>query len=207
MRCDDITEGGLPGYVGLVKRDEFRFKDLTIRIETWPDYRIGSIAWPSGMLLARALAEGFGGLPQIVGRHVAELGAGPGLPGLACGHLGAAGVALTDRVELVPLMERNIELNGLSSNCRAEPLDWPLAWESPLSAASRAASGAAPLDVVVAADVVYFEEQDPLIEALSALLVPEHTVLVLAYRQRTDADRAYPQRQDLADARRHEDRL
>lgn len=207
MRCDDITEGGPPGYVGLVKQDEYTFGDMKLIIESWPDYRIGSIAWPSAMLLARALAEGAEFLPAVKGMQVAELGAGPGLPALVCGRLGAAGVAITDRAELVPLIERNIELNDVGGNCRGEALDWVLAFESALGAAKRAAAGAEKFDVLLAADVVYFEEQEPLIEALSFLMVPEHTVLVLAYRERTDADRRYLNERilpSLLDAKRYD---
>eukprot|EP00411_Alexandrium_monilatum_P121325 CAMPEP_0175642130 /NCGR_PEP_ID=MMETSP0097-20121207/5108_1 /TAXON_ID=311494 /ORGANISM="Alexandrium monilatum, Strain CCMP3105" /LENGTH=247 /DNA_ID=CAMNT_0016947909 /DNA_START=1 /DNA_END=740 /DNA_ORIENTATION=+ len=188
MVCDDVAEGGLPSYVGMVQRDEVPLGGLTLQVETWPDYRIGSSYWPSGVLLAHALAAGAPGLPEVRGRHVAELGAGPGLPGLACGLLGAASVTLTDRAELVPLLERNLELNGLRDGCRAEALDWTWASRSPLAAAHRAGGA---LEVLLAADVVYFEEQDPLLDALLALMQPGLTVLVLAYRERTPMDRSY----------------
>jgi len=58
-----------------------------------------------------------------------------------------------------------------------------------LAASNRSSVG--PLDLVLAADVVYFEEQDPLIGALIALMKPGWTKLILAYRERTRADRAY----------------
>lgn len=45
-------------------------------------------------------------------------------------------------------------------------------------------------DFLLAADVIYFEEQDPLVNALQELLSPE-TLLLLAYRERTPADRQY----------------
>ncbi|CAJ1442356.1 unnamed protein product [Effrenium voratum] len=158
---------------------------FVLHIETWPNFRVGSSAWPSGFLLAQALAEGLAGLPSVGGRRVAELGAGPGLPGLAAAKLGATQVLLTDYDELVPLLQRNILHNGLS-NCHAEAFDWQLAAGSDL-----ATRDGVPLDIILAADVVYFEEQDPLVDALKELMVPEHTVLVLAYRERTPADRLY----------------
>ena len=43
------------------------------------------------------------------------MGAGPGLPGLVAALMGAK-VSLTDYEELVPLMQRNIELNGLTGD-------------------------------------------------------------------------------------------
>ncbi|CAE8706547.1 unnamed protein product, partial [Polarella glacialis] len=166
----------------------------TVILETWPNFRIGSCAWPSGFLLAKALSEGLEGLPVVKDQQVAELGAGPGLPGLVCGKLGAASVSLTDYAELVPLLRQNIKLNGLEGNCSALALDWPLAPQSSLAVARRPGG---PLDVVLAADVVYFEEQDPLVDALEALMAPRQTVLVLAYRERTSSDRFYLQERIL----------
>eukprot|EP00434_Breviolum_minutum_P009125 symbB.v1.2.008038.t1/scaffold490.1/size198488/9 len=103
---------------------EVELGKFILQIETWPTYRIGSSIWPSGFLLAKALAEG-----AVVFQHpwssmkVLELGAGPGLPGLAAAKMGAR-VTLTDYDELVPLMERNIGHNNLEDRARAAALDW-----------------------------------------------------------------------------------
>lgn len=191
MLTTDVTEGGLPNYVGLINQDEMSFGSVQLRMETWPNYRIGSSIWPSGALLGKALAEGLPGLPEVRGKHVAELGAGPGIPGLVSAKLGAASVTMTDLVELVPLMRKNIELNGLEGNCFADTLDWTMSSDSPLSVSNRGKAGEGPLDVVLGADIVYFEEQEPLMDAIDALMAPRHTILVLAYKERTGADRAY----------------
>eukprot|EP00928_Gymnodinium_smaydae_P082043 TRINITY_DN65476_c0_g1_i1.p1 TRINITY_DN65476_c0_g1~~TRINITY_DN65476_c0_g1_i1.p1 ORF type:complete len:265 (+),score=42.80 TRINITY_DN65476_c0_g1_i1:77-871(+) len=190
MLTEDRFEGGLPGYVGMVTREQMQFASVSLEIETWPDYRIGAMHWPSGRLLARALAEASDVLPPIAGRSVVELGAGPGLPGLVCAKLGASSVVLTDLIELVPLMDRNIELNSMEAVVRSETLDWLKASESPLAAKNRAAN-APPLDLLVAADVVYVEEQEPLMGAMLALMEPGHTELVLAYKNRNPGDREY----------------
>mmetsp|Transcript_20705 Transcript_20705/g.57827 ORF Transcript_20705/g.57827 Transcript_20705/m.57827 type:complete len:254 (+) Transcript_20705:96-857(+) len=158
---------------------------LSLRIELWPDLGIGGELWPAGRLLAWGFAEAWPGLPAVSGRRVAELGAGAGLPSLACGMLGASEVVLTDMAPVVGLMQRNIALNGLGASCRAEVLDWESPWSSP------AVGSSPPFDVVLAADVLYFEAQDPFVEALEALLTPGHTELVLAYRERTPADRSF----------------
>eukprot|EP00927_Polykrikos_kofoidii_P062408 TRINITY_DN57222_c0_g1_i1.p1 TRINITY_DN57222_c0_g1~~TRINITY_DN57222_c0_g1_i1.p1 ORF type:complete len:268 (+),score=34.16 TRINITY_DN57222_c0_g1_i1:73-876(+) len=191
MFVTDVTEGGLPQYVGMVDHEEMVFGPMKFSIETWPDYRIGSMHWPSGRLLARAFAEGAlpSVLPPVAGRHVVELGAGPGLPGLVACKLGAASVTLTDLVELVPLMNNNIRHNSVEAVCRADTLDWLGAGRSRLAAANRGALG--PLDIILAADVVYVEEQEPLMGALLALMAPGHTKLVLAYKNRNPGDRAY----------------
>ena len=44
--------------------------------------------------------------------------------------------------------------------------------------------------MLLAADVIYFEEQDPLVQALDELMSSE-TLLLLAYKERTVADRQY----------------
>lgn len=162
---------------------------ITLTLETWCNTLVGGVYWPSGMLLAKALAEGFVGLPNVRGQQILELGAGPGLPSLVCGLLGATAVHISDRGDLVPLIERNIELNHLSKNCHACDLDWLQASQSPLAFRNRKDAG--PLDIVIAADVVYFEEQEPLLGALLEVVAPNKTVLVLAYRERTCADRDY----------------
>eukprot|EP00929_Paragymnodinium_shiwhaense_P006785 TRINITY_DN110744_c0_g1_i1.p1 TRINITY_DN110744_c0_g1~~TRINITY_DN110744_c0_g1_i1.p1 ORF type:complete len:277 (-),score=54.84 TRINITY_DN110744_c0_g1_i1:8-838(-) len=192
MLVTNPFEGGLPQYVGLVERETMHFGPLVLEVETWPDYRIGSMHWPSGRLLARILAEGAlpDVMPPLAGRRIAELGAGPGLPSLVCGKLGAKSVTLTDLVELVPLMEKNIRLNALDASCSADTLDWLKADKSSLAAANcRDTDG--PLDIVLAADVVYVEEQEPLMGALLALMEPMHTWLVLAYLNRNPGDREY----------------
>lgn len=51
---------------------------------------------------------------RYIGARVVELGAGPGLAGLMLAKLGAR-VAITDIARVLPLIEENIRLNGLSS--------------------------------------------------------------------------------------------
>jgi hypothetical protein len=43
----ETDNGGLPGYCGLVEREE----KLGFVLETWPQYRIGGSLWPSGEIL------------------------------------------------------------------------------------------------------------------------------------------------------------
>ena len=84
MWTTDVTEGGLPGYIGCVEREEMNFGVVQLVVETWPEYRIGSSHWPSGRLLAKALSDPAVSdfFPVVAGRHIAELGAGSDWEGL-----------------------------------------------------------------------------------------------------------------------------
>jgi len=156
-----------------------------LRLCSTPGLFLGAQLWVSGGVLARSIACGC--FPAISGARCIELGAGLGAVGLAAAlHGGADSVVLTDKAEMLPLLERNINLNGLSSSCRAAELSW----------------GASPtnhlghFDVVLAADVVYPTKDPSVQEALkatiSALCPPgSTTVLLLAYCARTDDDRRF----------------
>jgi predicted nicotinamide N-methyase len=94
--------------------------------------------WPS----ARALARVVGGLPDLTGKRVLDLGCGLGAGGLAAAARGAD-VVLADRVpQAVTLAERNAALNGL--RVRGLVLDW----NTPPAELGQ-------FDGIVAADVFY----------------------------------------------------
>jgi len=158
----------------------------------------------------------------IFPRHLSylELGAGPGLPSLiAFSRLEPKKVRITDLPELVDLMKKNIELNfpdlrrkedgktikfiedaidlrDIDSEIWADSLDWG-------SCYVRKDQDEIPDDekfeIILGADIVYVEEQDPLIQALEAYLTRPETskdtsyqpVLILGYRERSFADREY----------------
>lgn len=57
--------------------------------------------------------------PKIRGKRCIELGAGMGLGGMAFAILGAD-VTLTDVAEVMPLLQRNYEMNLAPATCRGE---------------------------------------------------------------------------------------
>ncbi len=115
------------------------------------------------MVLAKYLEHthaGAGGVGVVAGKRVLETGAGTGLVGLACAALGAAEVVLTDLPYALGNLEANVRRNaaalagaGASSGVgvRVEEGDW---FQPPGDALG-------PLDLIVAADVVWLDELVP----------------------------------------------
>jgi predicted nicotinamide N-methyase len=109
-----------------------------------------------------------------------ELGAGGGLVGLAMARGCSVNmpIYITDQESMLPLMEENIKINGLS-NVKAVVLNWGR--PPPSSIPARPA-------VVLAADCVYFEPAFPLlISTLEQLLGPE-SVCYFCFKRRRRAD-------------------
>ncbi|KAJ1628927.1 putative methyltransferase-domain-containing protein [Pavlovales sp. CCMP2436] len=103
----------------------------------------GSRVWGAAHVLTSHMSDlaEAGGLR---GARVLELGAGPGMCGLAAAALGAASVALTDQKAMVSLLERNIKLNPeLGGAVTAAELNW-----------GGPHAGVAPYDVVLVSDCV-----------------------------------------------------
>lgn len=79
----------------------------------------GGVVWDSALVLAHYLATATDrGRIRLGAARVLELGAGTGCAGLAAAALGAAEVVLTDRPQLLPLLQHNIEVRTR--------LCWPL---------------------------------------------------------------------------------
>ncbi|KAL4896329.1 putative methyltransferase-domain-containing protein [Aspergillus ambiguus] len=153
----------------------------------------GGQLWPAGMVLARYLLRQR--RSDLVDKQIVELGAGGGLVGLAVAlgqrdaeshprtdetkDAGPSPIYITDQSPMLPLMETNIELNGLSSSVKASVLDWgePLPTAIPTHPS-----------IILAADCVYFEPAFPLlISTLKDLMGPE-SVCYFCYKKRRRAD-------------------
>lgn len=128
----------------------------------------GALLWDSSVVLASWLVRNRASLRRVIGcaGHEAfacvELGAGLGLVGLAAAATLGAPTTLTDRSEVMPLLERGIARNGLQAVARAAALEWGDA------AASRALGT---FGLVLASDCIYEESAQPaLCATLAALL-------------------------------------
>ena len=111
--------------------------------------------WPSGLALARLVAE-----RELAGARVLELGCGLGLPGLAAALAGADVLATDWAPDAIALLRRNAERNGI----RLEAAE--VSWTDPGPLVERA-----PWDLVLAADVLYERRNAaPLLDLLPRLV-------------------------------------
>jgi predicted nicotinamide N-methyase len=166
--------------------------------ERWNDQsnHTAFTVWDASLVLARYMEENPNQVVQ--GKNVLELGAGCGVAGLAAACCGAEHVSLTDRPEIVPHLQANVDANGalwtqdfknsttikssssLSSTrtptvvtCQA--LDW---FQPPLSSSSLAWSNGRNVDVILVSDCVWtLDLVEPLLNTLRVLTESTHTLL------------------------------
>jgi len=112
--------------------------------------------WPSGVALARYL-----GTRALRGCRVLEVGCGLAVPSFAAAAAGAEVLATDWAPEAIELVVRNAAANDLAVT--AAVFDWH----------SGRAPGAAPFDLVVAADVLYeARNAEPLLALLDGTVAP-----------------------------------
>ncbi|ORY93880.1 putative methyltransferase-domain-containing protein [Syncephalastrum racemosum] len=119
-----------------------------------------------------------------------ELGSGVGLIGIMLSKLGIENVVITDIEELVPIMERNVEANGLRVKSlsgrrknEAEETDTvvvePLLWGD--QAAIEHVKSAGEIDYIVACDCIYSEASaKELVVTMEALATENTTILCVS---------------------------
>ncbi|ETN47182.1 uncharacterized protein HMPREF1541_01373 [Cyphellophora europaea CBS 101466] len=152
---------------------------------------LGLKTWASSLLLSRQLPAlrkfVSGGRPRLL-----ELGAGTGLVGISVACLWQADVVLTDLPEIVPNLERNLELNddvlsGWGGSASARALDWSDDDDAPCRSSDKFPS-------IVAADPIYSPDHpEMLVRAISRWLdfAPSSRVIIeLPLRQHYVQERA-----------------
>ncbi|EIM88167.1 uncharacterized protein STEHIDRAFT_95156 [Stereum hirsutum FP-91666 SS1] len=173
-------------------------RPISIKLAVDASPGCGGIAWPAGEVLARHIARradpssdgaSFGSTKSpLANINVLELGSGTGLVGLVAALLGAKHVWITDQTPLLPIMQRNIELNGLQDRVTASELNWgePLPPSIPHP------------QLILAADCVYFEPAFPLLVQTLAYLIPatkleqgEDPEVLFCYKKRRKADKRF----------------
>lgn len=130
-------------------------------VET-PNSQLGTglNVWDGAVVLAKHLEARRA--HQLPGARVLELGAGPGVAGLAAAALGAS-VTLTDLPYVLPNLREAVALNThLRGPLAVAELDW---------FAPQAMAGGGGFDLVLGSDVVWVEELiPPLVNTLALLL-------------------------------------
>ncbi|KZT74572.1 hypothetical protein DAEQUDRAFT_761413 [Daedalea quercina L-15889] len=163
------------------------FDEITIELAVDASPGCGGVAWPAGEVLSRYIAR----RGSLEGSTVLELGSGTGLVGLVAGKLGAD-VWITDQAPLLPIMQRNVAMNGLSSGVQVAEFSWgsPLPRNIPLPS------------VILAADCVYFEPAFPLLVQTLVELIPrsdsscnragwEEPEVLFCYKKRRKGDKRF----------------
>ncbi|CZS92310.1 hypothetical protein WAI453_000193 [Rhynchosporium graminicola] len=142
----------------------------------------GGQLWPAGMVLSQQMLRYHKN--SLKDARILELGAGGGLVGLgvALGCELDNPLYITDQQNMVELMRKNIELNGLESRVKELVLNWgdPL----PEEVVSQKPN------LILAADCVYFEPAFPLLlTTLEDLLeLCKESVIYFCFKKRRKAD-------------------
>ncbi|KAJ3689086.1 hypothetical protein LUZ61_018250 [Rhynchospora tenuis] len=146
---------------------------------------LGMTVWDASMVLVKYLEKnsrkGRFSPAKIKGKRVIELGAGCGLAGLGMALLGCD-VILTDQLEVLPLLARNVDRNkswisqgssdsGSFGSVSVAELDW--------GNKKQIEAVGPPFDYIIGTDVVYAEHLlEPLIETILALSGPRTIILI-----------------------------
>lgn len=143
-----------------------------IRLQPQKERGIGFQLWPAAVYLCEHL-ETTWPLPKMANSRVLELGAGLGLVSVAAARL-CKHVIATDLPQVVPSLQATLEQNDVP-NCVAQALPW-------------GTTDVPKVDVVLAADVVYWAElHAPLLTTLRAL-VENGAVALVAHTRRWRRD-------------------
>ncbi|RPA80983.1 hypothetical protein BJ508DRAFT_362200 [Ascobolus immersus RN42] len=173
----------------------------------------GGIIWPAGECLGRYVVRRYvdsATKPKeesLSGKRILEIGAGGGVTGLAL--ISALRDAqdpavlspdasqrcelwLTDQSNMLDLMHKNVALNAMAEIVKVGVYDWgePI---PPYLVRGDTEKGHK-VDVVLAADCVYFEPAFPLLEKTLVELVRGGTVCLFCFKKRRRADLKFMKR-------------
>ncbi|KAG8188582.1 hypothetical protein JTE90_005939 [Oedothorax gibbosus] len=140
-------------------------------------YSVGDVScvvWDAGIVLGKYLDYLQHQNNILGGKTVIDIGSGTGVAGLFAGVLGAT-VILTDLPEVIPLLQKNIELNKniLKGNTSASVLVW----------GSNENTLPVP-DLILVSDCIYYDQSvEKLIPTLEQLST-SHTEVLISYEDR-----------------------
>jgi predicted nicotinamide N-methyase len=168
VRCSMPSERAAVG-AGLILSEAAH--DASSKMGSEEDTTGGKI-WDSGRVLASVLEEEYAS--RLSGMAVLELGSGTGIGGLTAALAGAT-VTLTDgSLGVLPLLEANVRVNGLSDQSTVQRLRWGFRYRDDLAALDQN------LDLVIGSDLLYSPDVFPdLLDTLEELCTPSHTEVLV----------------------------
>ncbi len=140
--------------------------------------------WPGAIELTRALLST--SKLSFSNKLVLEIGCGVALPGISISKfLNPKQVVVTDRESARTTVEASIAANNEQDRCQFDTFDWG-------SSDNLEKFSALSFDYVIGSEIVYAEEQAPLINALLAVTqASPKTRIILSYRNRSEQDENY----------------
>ncbi|CAH0391417.1 unnamed protein product [Bemisia tabaci] len=140
---------------------------------------VGCVVWDAALVLSKYLEVSCAKSPWLQGRKILELGAGVGCVGIVAACLGGD-VIVTDLPEILPLLEKNISANfqqieGTGGKISAQTLRWGDAENIKLLPKP---------DIILMADVIYYEESVEALVSTLLLLSDKNTTLILCHEKR-----------------------
>lgn len=112
------------------------------------DHGTGGVVWDAAIILAGFIHDHAAqlGLPLGDTARWLEVGAGCGATGIVAAKLLPVHTVLTDQLEILPVLLKNVQQNGCTARARVARLDWGADGETELPEA--------PFDVILVADCV-----------------------------------------------------
>jgi hypothetical protein len=172
----DLKQLHLERVERLRQKDQcFRYRDVIV-IQEIKGETLGSHVWPSAIKLADFLWN----RPNLVaGKRCLELGAGCGLAGLCASYLKAESCLLTDLPHVMNLLEANVKRNNFAQT-KTRALDW-----------LDPESFSAKFEVVLLADVVYYDQMELFKGLVQTLLQVSEGLILMAYKERDQKESAF----------------
>ncbi|XP_015522597.1 protein N-lysine methyltransferase METTL21D-like isoform X1 [Neodiprion pinetum] len=169
---------------------ELESRNVTLTLYQKEVGDVSCVVWDASLVLAKYLdvlcSENRLGKNWLVGKKVLELGAGLGCVGMTAACLGAE-VVLTDLANVLPALNKNIEMNKdlwkqSGGSARAEELDW-----------SKHAEIDFKPEIILLADCVYYTESiEPLLDTLERLCGARNDTYALLSQEERDTPNQKP---------------
>ena len=195
-RASDLIVRMEPGPPRAIKQLRFAESGIELTLEeqehTLADAEsMQSNLWPCAAFLCRSLQDGRTLFPArdetdpCRRRLVVELGSGCGACGLVAAKHLDADVIFTDYPQLLQLLERNAQRNGVTASAHVRALEWGAAEAEAFVSGLPAELSRRPIDMIIGSDItVFVQTLDELEATIHRLAIADHTQVCLAHHNR-----------------------